>query len=166
MQSPAERAYRLGKCQLLRHIWLFATPQTNPTQPSRLLNPWNSPGKNTGIGSHFFSRGSSQPQGWKPGLLNCMYSLLSEPPGKPKQIERPLAVFLSEGKDEDSGAQTLQRFSVEGATSKRPAVPKIKGESPRSEILMSGEECIWKQACWGGKAKQSLLGKEPPRAFG
>ena len=124
--SLLQKGHRIGK-ELLRHVWLFATPQTNPTQPSRLLNPWNSPGKNTGVGSHFFSRGSSQPQGWNPGLLNCMYSLFSEPPGKPKQTGKPLAVFLSEGKDEDSGAQTLQRFSVEGATSKRPAVPKIKG---------------------------------------
>ena len=29
--------------------------------PARLLCPWNSPGKNTGVGSHALSRKSSQP---------------------------------------------------------------------------------------------------------
>ena len=29
---------------------------------TRLLFPWNSPGKNTGVGCHFFSRGSSPPR--------------------------------------------------------------------------------------------------------
>ena len=30
--------------------------------PQGLHTPWNSPGQNTGVGSHFFSRGSSQPR--------------------------------------------------------------------------------------------------------
>ena len=41
-------------------------------QPSRLLCPWNFPGKNTGVGSHFLSRGSSWPSdqpGSPAGLL-------------------------------------------------------------------------------------------------
>ena len=42
------------KCQLLSHIWLFATPQVVPHewQPTRLLCPWNSPGKNIAVGNH------------------------------------------------------------------------------------------------------------------
>ena len=52
-------------------------------QPARLLCSWNSPGKNTGVGSHssillgifptqgIFSRGSSQPRDETPGLLHC-----------------------------------------------------------------------------------------------
>ena len=38
---------------LLSHfsrVWLCATPQT---QPIRLPRPWDSPGKNTGVGCHF-----------------------------------------------------------------------------------------------------------------
>ena len=31
-------------------------------QPPRLLCPWDSSGKNTGVGSHSFSRGYSQPR--------------------------------------------------------------------------------------------------------
>ena len=34
------------------------------TVACRLLCPWNSPGQNTGVGSCFFSRGSSQPRDW------------------------------------------------------------------------------------------------------
>ena len=30
--------------------------------PTRLLQPWDSPGKNAKVGCHFFSRGSSQPR--------------------------------------------------------------------------------------------------------
>ena len=38
------------KWKLLSHVWLFATP----------YSPWDSPGQNTGVGSHSLSRGSSQ----------------------------------------------------------------------------------------------------------
>ena len=37
-------------------------------QPARLLCPWDSAGKNTGVGSIPFSKGSSQPRGWTPAL--------------------------------------------------------------------------------------------------
>ena len=59
---------------------IFPTQRSNPGLPhcrqilyhlshqgiltSRLLCPWNSPGQNTGVGSHSFSRGSSQPRDW------------------------------------------------------------------------------------------------------
>ena len=46
---------------MLSNIRLFATPGTVAT---RLLRPWDSPGKNTGVDSIPFSRGSSQPRDW------------------------------------------------------------------------------------------------------
>ena len=33
-------------------------------RPRGLYSPWNSPHQNTGVGSHSFSRGSSQPRDW------------------------------------------------------------------------------------------------------
>ena len=45
--------------------------QLHGLQSSRLLCPWNSPGKNTGVGSHFFFQGISSTQGLNPGLLHC-----------------------------------------------------------------------------------------------
>ena len=44
--------WQLHRCmcaQSLSHGWLFGTPWTEPT---RLLCPWNFPGKNTGVGCH------------------------------------------------------------------------------------------------------------------
>ena len=38
----------------LSHVWLFVTSWT--TQPARLLHPWDSPDKNTGVGCHFLGK--------------------------------------------------------------------------------------------------------------
>ena len=51
-------------------------------QPSRVLCPWDRPGKNAGVGCHF--PGDLLNQGWNPGLLHCRRILPAEPPGKPK----------------------------------------------------------------------------------
>ena len=51
---------------------------------SRLLCPWSSPGKNTGVGSHSFLQGDLPDPGIElrsPALW--AHSLPSEPPGEP-----------------------------------------------------------------------------------
>ena len=40
-------------------------------QPARLLCPWDSPGKNTGVGCHFLLQGIFPTQGSNLGLLLC-----------------------------------------------------------------------------------------------
>ena len=40
-------------------------------QPTRLLCPWNSPGKNTGMSCHFLLQRIFLTQGSNPGLLHC-----------------------------------------------------------------------------------------------
>ena len=52
-------------------------------QPTRLLSPWNSPGKNTGVGSHSLLQGIFATQGWKdlPSYKQTLYCL--SPLGKP-----------------------------------------------------------------------------------
>ena len=47
------------KVKSLSHVRLFVTPWA---VVHRLLCPWNSPGKNTGVGSHSLLQGSSQPR--------------------------------------------------------------------------------------------------------
>ena len=52
----------------------------------RLLCPWNSPGKNTGVGCHFLLQGIFLIQGLNPGLPHCGRGLSTdclptEPPG-------------------------------------------------------------------------------------
>ena len=52
-------------------------------QPSTLLCPWDSSGKNTGVDYHVFLQGIFSTQGLNPGLLHQMGSLPLAPPGKP-----------------------------------------------------------------------------------
>ena len=53
------------KCKSLSRVWLFAAPGTVPT---RLLCPWDFPGKNTGEHSHAFLQRIFPTQGSNLGL--------------------------------------------------------------------------------------------------
>ena len=77
------------------YCWLYSQRNKNFTsflyllcdpRPARPLCPWNSPGKNTGVGSHSFLWGSSVP-GFEPGSMALQTdSLLSGPPVKPSLL--------------------------------------------------------------------------------
>ena len=55
--------------------------QPHGLRPARLLYPWNSPGKHTGVGCHFLLQGIFLTQGLNRGLLYWKAeSLLSKPP--------------------------------------------------------------------------------------
>ena len=51
------------KWKLLSCVWHFETPWT--------ISIWNSPGKNTGVVSHFLLQGTFLTQGLNPGLQHC-----------------------------------------------------------------------------------------------
>lgn len=89
---------------------------------------------------------------WLGNVVSCWVVLRLGKRGK--YFGGQLATSLSEGKADDSGSH---KFSVEGTSSKRPAVYKIKGERPRSEIPTSPEDVIWKHPCCVGKA--NYMGK-------
>ena len=64
------------KWKSLRHVWLFVTPW---------IVHGNSPGQNTGVGSHSLLQGMFPTQGLKPRSPALQAdSLPAEPPGKPK----------------------------------------------------------------------------------
>ena len=44
---------------------------TTWTMPARFLCPWDSPGKNTGVGCHALLQGIFLTQGSNPGLMHC-----------------------------------------------------------------------------------------------
>ena len=44
-------------------------------EPTRLLRPWDSPGKNTGVGYHFLLQGIFLTQGSNLGLLHWRQTL-------------------------------------------------------------------------------------------
>jgi len=68
---------------LLKYSWFICihakSLQSHPTlcdpmdcmQPTRLLCPWDTPGKNTGVGCHFLLQGIFLTKGLNPGLLHC-----------------------------------------------------------------------------------------------
>ena len=56
---------------MLSCIQLFATPWT--LYPTRLISPWNLPGRNTGWVATPFSRGSAWPRDWT--CVSCMLYL-------------------------------------------------------------------------------------------
>ena len=60
--------YNICACMLSRfsQVWLFATTWTVAT---RILCPWDSPGKNTGACCHGLLEGIFPTQGWRPTSL-------------------------------------------------------------------------------------------------
>ena len=48
---------------------------SNSLQAHGLYSPWNSPGQNTGVGSHSLLQGVFPTQGLKPGLPHCRWIL-------------------------------------------------------------------------------------------
>ena len=59
-------------CQSLSCVQLLAT---HGLEPTRLLCPWDSPGKSTGVGCHSLLQGLFLTQGSNPGLLHCGHIL-------------------------------------------------------------------------------------------
>ena len=58
--------YSSPLCVLFAQLCLTLRPHGR--QPARLLRPWNSPGKNTGVGCHFLLQGIFSTQGSNVGL--------------------------------------------------------------------------------------------------
>ena len=65
--------------------------QSHRLKPTRLLCPWDSPGKNTRVGSHSLLQEIILTQGLNLGLLYWKAgSLPSQPPGKPNFLVDPI----------------------------------------------------------------------------
>ena len=64
----------LKPCAVLSHLVMSDSLWPYRPQPSRLLRPWDYPGKNTGVGCHVLLQGIFPTQGSNsclPHLLNC-----------------------------------------------------------------------------------------------
>ena len=62
-------------CAVLSRSVVSDTLGPRGLQPTRLLCPWDSPGKNTGVGCHFLLQGIFLTQGLDPGLLHYKETL-------------------------------------------------------------------------------------------
>ena len=70
----------MWKWKSLSCVHLFVSPWT---VAAMLLCPWDSPGKNTGVGCHTLLQGIFPPQGSKLGLLHCRQIIYHELQGSP-----------------------------------------------------------------------------------
>ena len=72
------------------HAQLSGSLRPHRLQPARLLSPWNSPDKNTGVGCHALLQGISLTQGLNLCFLHWQVaSIFTELPGKPHQPDEP-----------------------------------------------------------------------------
>ena len=73
-------------------------------KPARFLHPWNSPGKNTGMGCYLLLQGIFLTQGLKQGSSALQAdSLPSEPPGSILILSPENQLSLGSGKKETTG---------------------------------------------------------------
>ena len=70
---PEWSCWIISSVQLLSHVRLS---WPDGLQPARLLRPWDSPGKSTGVGCHFLLQGIFPTQGSNPGLPHCRLVVL------------------------------------------------------------------------------------------
>ena len=65
---------------------VFDSLQPHGLYPPRLLCPWNSPGKNTGVGFHFLFLGLFLTQGSSASTALAGRFFTTEAPGKPNSF--------------------------------------------------------------------------------
>ena len=74
----------------------FSRVRLSGLKPTKLLCPWDSPGKKSGVGCHFLLQGILLIQESNPCLLGLLHwhtgSLPLVPSGKPKRNSYPLAI--------------------------------------------------------------------------
>ena len=71
--------------------------QPHGLYPARLLCPWDSPGKNTGVGCHALPQGSFSTQGSHPGLPQCRQILFHLSLQENPQSAWSVAIKMSTG---------------------------------------------------------------------
>ena len=89
-QSLTRAASYLQHTEKMKVLVTQSCPTLQPhgLQPTRFLCLWNSPGKNTGVGSHALLQGIFPNQGSKLGLLHCWWILCSlSRQGSPEQLD-------------------------------------------------------------------------------
>ena len=73
LPSATTMSFYCYPCVQIPPVWLLLLVKSclvmsNSLQPRGLFSPWNSPGHNTGMGSHYLLQGTFPTQGSNPGL--------------------------------------------------------------------------------------------------
>ena len=98
-------------CVLVAQSCLTVCNPIDYTQLTRLLCPWNCPGKNTGVGSHSLLHGIFPARGSNPGLLHCrqiLYYLSHHGSGFIKEKTLTLSTFLRLYLNNESESEVAQ----------------------------------------------------------
>ena len=74
----AVEVVKKGYVCVLSHSVMSDSLRPHGRQPARLLCPWDSPGKNTGVGCHALLQGIFPTQGSNPDLQHCRQILLTD----------------------------------------------------------------------------------------
>ena len=116
----------------LNRVPLFATPGMVAT---RLLHPWDSPGKSTGVDCHFLLQGIVLTQGLNPGLLHCrrtLYPLSHQ--GTPQTVSQPPIQRGGEGPRAEAPPSSLAL----PARSRRQAARCHLGDETGFQLVLRG----------------------------
>ena len=110
-----------------------------PDMPARLLCPWDSLGKNTGVGCHALLKGTFPTQGSNSHVLCLLHwqaaSSVLEPPGKPAGVLTPPEVV--------------------------PAAPTALSAPDHTWQRRMGRGCSHQRTLWKCHAGSALLGAVP-----
>ena len=113
--------------------------QPHGTVASRLLYPWDSPGKNTGVGCHALLLGIFLPQGSNPGLLHCrqiLYHLSHQGSLMGHAYSTTRVAFIFQRQPSTTNDQTW--------VNKCPASPCLCGTF-LSHTMQASSECLSEQ---------------------
>ena len=129
-------------------------------QPTRLLCLWNSPGKNTRVGSHSFLQGIFLIQGLNSGLLHCRQMLYRLSYQAKQMIETRYHLELKESINWD-GASLIAQWSRIHLQCRRPGfdswvrkIPCRREQLPTLVFLpgeFHGQSSLVGYSLWGCK---------------
>ena len=83
----------LHACTHAKLVQLYLTLNPMDCKPARLLCPWDTPGKNTGVGCHSLLHGIFPTQGLKLHLLNLLHRQVGSLPLVPP--EKPVLIYIN-----------------------------------------------------------------------
>ena len=122
-------------CAVLGRAVVSDSLQPHGLWPARLLCPWDSPGKNTGVGCHALLQGMFPTQGSNPHLPHCrliLYQLSHQ--GSPRILEW-VAYLFSSGSSQPRNWTTVS--CTAGGFFTSSATREAQPQQPASRWLMS-----------------------------
>ena len=118
---------------------MSASLRPHGLQPTRLLHPWDFPGKNTGVGCHFLLQKIFPTQGLNPGLPPCgkMLYRLSHQGTEDKSKIQTQAKSLPQRKRLERRLRGRQRAAIMAATDREleAGTPWIPPSTPREAVI-------------------------------